>query len=125
MLTSLASAITHRARSLSESAFERVCAAAELPDRGSRVVEISGQEVLVCNSGGEFFAVLNLCPHAQSPLAGGRIRRGMISCPLHGMLFDLRDGDPKGALTRTPLTTFATRVVDGHIEVAIAADIER
>ena len=96
---------------------QRVCAASELADRESRVVTIDGNEILVCNSGGQFYAIDNRCPHAQSELAGGRIRRGMISCPLHGMLFDLATGEPKGALTDRPLTRYTVRTVDGEIEV--------
>ena len=93
--------------------------AEELAEQSSRLVQIDGQDILVCNAMGEFFAVANQCPHALSPLAGGRIRRKMISCPLHGMLFELGTGKPRGNLTQVPLTTFPVRVVDGMVEVEL------
>lgn len=100
--------------------FQVVFAAAELENNTSRAVEIEGVNVLVCNAGGEFYAVVNQCTHQASPLEGGRIRNCFISCPLHGARFDLRDGSTKGQLTQVPLKTFPVRVVDGQIEVAVS-----
>jgi 3-phenylpropionate/trans-cinnamate dioxygenase ferredoxin subunit len=97
--------------------FVRAFPTADLPDRAAKALGLEGKDILVCNSGGEFFAIANKCTHADSPLEGGRIRKTFISCPLHGMLFDLRTGEPKGQLTRKPLQTFPVRVVDGCIEI--------
>ncbi|MBT5792046.1 MAG: Rieske 2Fe-2S domain-containing protein, partial [Gammaproteobacteria bacterium] len=54
----------------------------------------------------------------NSPLAGGRVRNGFISCPLHGVRFDLRTGEPRGALTRIPVETYAVRDKDGMIVIS-------
>ncbi len=82
-------------------------------------VSVAGVSILICNSGGTQFAIQNRCPHQGKPLAGGRVRRGTIACPLHGMRFELGSGKPLGQLTTTPLWVFPTRIVDGVIEVAI------
>ena len=73
--------------------------------------------VLVCRSGDEFFAIENRCTHQDTPLAGGRVRRGFIACPLHGVMFDLRTGMPRGELTKTPVRTFTTEVTAGTLYV--------
>jgi 3-phenylpropionate/trans-cinnamate dioxygenase ferredoxin subunit len=99
--------------------FVRAIATADLPDRSAKAVELEGKDILVCSSGGEYYAVANKCTHADSPLEGGRVRKTFISCPLHGMLFDLRTGEPKGQLTNKPLPTFPVRVVDGFIEIDV------
>ncbi|MFV0277579.1 MAG: Rieske (2Fe-2S) protein [Parahaliea sp.] len=99
--------------------FQAVFAAEELGSNSSRAVEIDGVKVLVCNAGGEFYAVINQCTHQAAELDGGRIRNCFISCPLHGARFDLRDGSTKGQLTQVPLKTFPVRVVDGQVEVAV------
>lgn len=93
--------------------------ASELEKNKSRAVDLEGRSVLVCNAGGDFYAVENRCSHQAAELEGGRIRGCFISCPLHGLRFNLKDGEPMGQLTRTPITTFDVRVVDGVIEVAI------
>lgn len=99
--------------------FQAVFAAEELDNNSSRAVDVDGVNVLVCNAGGEFYAVINKCTHQASSLEGGRIRNCFISCPLHGARFDLRDGSTKGQLTQVPLETFPVRVVDGQVEVAV------
>lgn len=93
---------------------------AALPPGGSKAVSIEGLSVLVCNSNNEFFAVQNRCTHQDAELEGGRIRNGMISCPMHGVMFDVRTGCGKGQLGRVPLRTFPLRVVEGRIEVSVA-----
>ena len=84
----------------------------------SEVLELEGESVLLCNSGGSHFAILNQCTHQNSPLAEGRVRNGFISCPLHGVRFDLRTGEPRGTLTRVPVKTYAVRDEDGMIVIS-------
>ncbi|MBT5209668.1 MAG: ferredoxin, partial [Halieaceae bacterium] len=50
-------------------------------------------------------------------LAGGRIRRGHVSCPLHGVRFKLSTGEPVGQLTRVALKTFDVQIEAGMIGV--------
>lgn len=91
----------------------------ELGDNQSQATTLGGRHILICRAGGTLYAVENRCTHQEAELEGGRIRGCFISCPLHGVRFDLRDGSPMGQLTRVPLPTFEVRVVDGVIEVAV------
>jgi 3-phenylpropionate/trans-cinnamate dioxygenase ferredoxin subunit len=84
----------------------------------SEVLELEGESVLLCNSGGSHFAIRNQCTHQSSPLAGGRVRNGFISCPLHGVRFDLSTGEPRGTLTRVPVKTYSVRDEDGMIVIS-------
>ncbi len=85
-----------------------VMRAAELPEGGSRVVTVRGREIAVFNLGGEFFALINRCPHEGAPLGLG-LRVGvsesdrpgcyahsrpgeLLRCPWHGWEFDIRTG---------------------------------
>ncbi len=99
--------------------FQPAFADTELSDNDSRAVTISGQRVLICRAGGTLYAVENRCTHQDAELEGGRIRGCFISCPLHGVRFDLRDGSAMGQLTKTPLTVYQVREVAGMIEVAV------
>lgn len=85
-----------------------VCGVEELPPGVRRFVEVKGRSVGVFNVGGEFVAVLNLCPHELAPVCLGRVggttlpsapgewrwgREGeILACPWHGWEFDLRTG---------------------------------
>lgn len=103
------------------SQFHNVLDCVDVPVGKSRAVDIGGLSVLVCNVNNEYFAVENRCTHQGAELEGGRIRNGMIACPLHGVLFDVRNGCGKGPLGRVPLRTFAVQVFDGRIAVSLEA----
>lgn len=103
---------------MSESFIPTVQASTLAPD-SSVELTIGGISILICHSDGKHFAIQNRCPHQGRPLAGGRVRRGTIACPLHGMRFELGSGKPLGQLTSTPLRTFDTRIREGIIEVTI------
>lgn len=96
---------------------QRLLPAAELPPNANRAVRVGELCLLVCNADGVFHVVENRCSHQESPLEGGRIRRGHLSCPLHGVRFNLTTGMPQGALTRTPIRTYPTQIVDGYVTV--------
>lgn len=81
----------------------------------SRQVEVDGLSILLCNSGGVHFAIENRCTHQNTPLAGGRVRNGFISCPLHGVRFDLRTGEPRGDLARKPVRTYSVEEENGLV----------
>jgi anthranilate 1,2-dioxygenase ferredoxin subunit len=90
----------------------------DLPEGGTFATVMEELPVLICRIDGAVFAVINRCTHAASTLDGGRIRRGSISCPLHGARFDLKTGASIGGLY-APLQTFATRLAGATIEVEI------
>ena len=91
-----------------------------LASNSSEVVTVEGCEILLCHADGEVFALENRCTHQQAPLSGGRIRRGHVSCPLHGVRFTLRTGEPVGQLTRVPLKTFDVQIDGGMIAVKVS-----
>jgi nitrite reductase/ring-hydroxylating ferredoxin subunit len=93
----------------------------EIPPGGRKLVEVAGRSIAVFNLGGEFFALLNRCPHQGGPLCAGvqfsaltssvpgeyvHSRAGeLIRCPWHGWEFDIRTGrswfDPGGTRVRS------------------------
>ena len=84
----------------------------------SNVIDVDGESVLLCNSGGTHFAIKNQCTHQNSPLTGGRVRNGFISCPLHGVKFELATGEPRGSLTRVAIKTYPVKEEDEKIIVS-------
>ncbi|WP_156680925.1 Rieske (2Fe-2S) protein [Sphingomonas profundi] len=98
--------------------FHRALADADLGDNKAVGVILNGWPVAVCRADGAIFAVVDKCTHANALLSDGRVRRGAIMCPLHGARFDLAGGACIGGAYR-PLKTFAHRLADGWIEVAV------
>ena len=96
-----------------------ICPIDDIAENTSAAFEVAGLSVLLCRSNGTLYAVENRCSHQATELTGGRVRRGYVACPLHGVMFNLSNGEPVGTLTRTPIRTFAVQVEDGiaHIQV--------
>lgn len=96
-----------------------VCMVSDLAENTSTSIETEAGSILVCKSGGEIFAIENKCTHQDTPLAGGRIRRGHVSCPLHGVLFNLSSGEPIGQLTRKAVRTYPVVINNDQVAVDI------
>jgi len=73
-----------------------------------KIVEVGGRSIGVYNINGEYFAILNRCPHQAGPLCKGNtyglLKAGgvgefeysrpgeIVRCPWHGWEFDVRTG---------------------------------
>ena len=64
----------------------------EFSDGSRKKVTVEGQEVLVTRVGGSYYAVGNRCTHMGGDLAAGQLNGTVITCPLHGSQFDVRNG---------------------------------
>ena len=73
-------------------------------------VEINEVKVLICNTTQGVYAVEDNCSHANMPLEGGKIQRNLISCPVHGALFDLKTGEAKGRPASVKIRTFELKL---------------
>jgi nitrite reductase/ring-hydroxylating ferredoxin subunit len=85
-----------------------VASVAEFPPGTRRLIEIDGRGIAVFNVKGEYFALLNRCPHNGGSLVEGVLtgllestepgqyaysRQGeVIRCPWHGWEFDIKTG---------------------------------
>lgn len=92
---------------------------ADVPVGGMRTCVVEGRELVICHTREGVFALDNTCTHAYARLCEGRLRATRLVCPLHGASFDIRDGRVLGPPAEVPLATYAVRVVDGAIEVAL------
>ena len=89
---------------------QRVCSLSELPDEGAIRVELGSTPVCVARSGGQVYALRDVCSHADVPLSEGDVEDGAIECWLHGSLFDLKTGAPSGLPATKPVPTYAVTV---------------
>jgi nitrite reductase/ring-hydroxylating ferredoxin subunit len=94
-----------------------------------KIVEVSGRQVGVFNVNGEFFALLNRCPHGGAELCKGTVvglvqpqgvgeyaiaRKGeFIRCPFHGWEFEIRTGQSYCAPERLKIRKFEVSVQSG------------
>lgn len=98
-----------------------VAAVQDLPPGSRKLLTVRGRPVAIFNLDGEFFGLLNRCPHQGGDLCAGLVtavvtadqpgeyrmsRHGeIIRCPWHGWEFDIRTGqswcDPEHTYVRS------------------------
>ncbi len=88
----------------------RAASLAEIPENGAIRVELAGQPVCLARSGGQVYALADVCSHADVALSEGDVEDGKIECWLHGSLFDLATGAPSGLPAVKPVPTFPVTV---------------
>jgi 3-phenylpropionate/trans-cinnamate dioxygenase ferredoxin subunit len=55
-------------------------------------ITVDGVPVLLCNVGGEIYAVEDVCTHDGNALGSGELDGCRIMCPRHGAFFDVTTG---------------------------------
>lgn len=111
----------------------------DLDPGDSMIIEIRSQELGVFNIDGEFYAILNTCPHQNGPIAEGNLGRTVVAdppkqgerveerydpdltvlrCPCHSWSFDITTGENIAAPeTGRDIITYETEVEDGKIYI--------
>ena len=64
----------------------------ELTDGAKKKITVEGQEIMLARVGSDYYAVGNRCPHMKGDLSAGTLEGTIITCPRHGLQFDIRDG---------------------------------
>jgi 3-phenylpropionate/trans-cinnamate dioxygenase ferredoxin subunit len=107
-----------------------VAATSEFPPGTRRLIDVDGRAIAVFNLKGEYFALLNRCPHNGGPLAEGVItgllqsatpgdysnaREGeIIRCPWHGWEFDIKTGKSFCSVIKARARPFPVKVEPGQ-----------
>ena len=99
-----------------------VCALADVPRLGARVLERPGDPrgnvAIFRTSDDRVFALADRCPHKGGPLSEGIVHGDRVTCPLHNWNVVLASGlavaPDEGCVAR-----YAVRVDDGRILVAL------
>ena len=72
--------------------FVEVLKAGDLQDGQMKSVKAGGQDILVAKVVGKFYVAENTCPHMGGKLAQGKLAGTVVTCPVHGSQFELKDG---------------------------------
>ena len=107
----------------------------EIAPGTSKVVEVNGRAVGIFNVNGEFFALLNRCPHAGAELCKGNIvslvqsdgvgdyqlrRHGeFLRCPWHGWEFEVKSGKSFLDPAKYRVKTYSVEEQDGTVFVVV------
>ena len=101
----------------------------EIAPGAAKMVTVRGRDIGIFHVNGEYFALLNRCPHEGAPLCRGKLaslvesdmpgeyrmsRHGeMLKCPWHGWEFDIRTGQSWCDPTNTYVKRYGVTVQRG------------
>jgi 3-phenylpropionate/trans-cinnamate dioxygenase ferredoxin subunit len=115
------------------SSLVEVSKTSELKDGTMEDMSVDGHEVLLARVGDKYYAADNRCPHMGGKLSRGKLEGTVVTCPLHGSQFDLRDGQVVRWLKKSgfistvskaikppkPLATYSVKVEGDRILIEI------
>lgn len=79
-----------------------------------------GEEVIgLYRLGEDIFALADICTHQFAYISEGYLEDGVIECPLHQALFDIRTGCVLEGPAKKPLRSFATKIADDQVFIAL------
>jgi 3-phenylpropionate/trans-cinnamate dioxygenase ferredoxin subunit len=100
--------------------FVRACAVSDVPDEGAIGIHVDGQPVAIVRTGGEVFALRDVCSHADLCLSEGDVDGYTIECPAHGSRFDVRTGKVSRFPARRPVEVYPVRIDGQEVLVSLS-----
>ncbi|MCQ9131644.1 non-heme iron oxygenase ferredoxin subunit [Streptomyces hilarionis] len=104
---------------MSTSGYTYLCRIEALQEGVPRRFEAQGVPVSLVLTGGEVFAIHDLCSHAAVSLSEGEVEDCAVECWLHGSRFDLRSGEPLDPPATRPVPVYPVTVEDGSVHVDV------
>jgi len=89
----------------------------EIAPGSTRRIVVEGTDILLCNVGGEIYAVEDICTHDGGPLDQGELEESRLMCPRHGAYFDVKTGTALTLPAIVPLKTYPVRIEGDEIVV--------
>ncbi|MFF3670393.1 Rieske (2Fe-2S) protein [Microtetraspora malaysiensis] len=102
--------------------FEKVCKVSDIPDDGALGVEVGDTPVALVRTGGEVFALHDVCSHAEVKLSEGEVYDHTLECWLHGSCFDLRSGKSTGPPATKPVNVYRVKIDGDDVYVSLSKE---
>ena len=104
-----------------ETRWVEVARAEDIPPGSFVCVWVEGQPIDIFNMDGEYYAIGDVCTHAETSLSDGDfyedIRGWVIECPLHGSQFDVTTGEAVSLPATGNAGKYEVKVEDGVVYV--------
>lgn len=96
--------------------------ATELAEGRPACVIAGDVPVMVVREGDRLHALANRCNHRGGPLHEGELGDGTVTCPWHGSIFRLADGNLERGPASSPQPAYEARIEAGRVEVRQVTD---
>lgn len=105
--------------------FRQVGTVDELSRQATSLVVVDGRPIVLARTSDGFRAIDNYCTHMGAPLAEGVVEGDEIVCPWHAARFAIETGEASRGPARCTLPTYAVRIRQGCVEVAVDVEAEK
>lgn len=99
------------------SSFLTVAKVSDVPPGRTKVVELEGKRIALCNANGTIYAIDDICTHDNGPLGEGELFGDQIECPRHGARFDVKTGKVVCLPAVRPVKTYEVKVEGGEVRI--------
>ncbi len=82
-----------------------------------KVIAIEDRRLALCNVGGEYFCIDDVCTHDGGSFDQAELDDNEIECPRHGARFDVTSGRALCLPAVMPVKTYPVRVEGGQVQV--------
>ena len=96
--------------------WKHVCAVSKLSDGEPLGIKLGEQRIALYKVDDDIFATDDVCSHAFALLSTGFLEAHVIECPLHGGMFDVRDGKCRAGGYKD-IRAFPVEIRDGEVFV--------
>lgn len=98
--------------------FRTVARASDVGPGEMKLVNVDGEEVVIANVDGDYFAFDNTCTHEGGPLVDGELAGDIVTCPWHFTPFNVKTGEAlEGGVTDEPVATYEVRLEGDDIRI--------
>ena len=94
------------------SAWVKIGEVDSIGEGGSRI-DVGEHRLALFRIDSDFYAIGDLCSHAEASLSEGELFGDEVECPRHGSEFNVRTGKPGSLPATQPVPTYELRV-DGN-----------
>jgi len=97
----------------------KVATVDQVPPGSMHYVDVDGLPIGLANVAGTIYAFSDSCRHAGGSLSSGVLHEDIVTCPLHGWAFNVRNGKSFVPPVGLRIATYEVRVEDGDVYLVI------
>jgi 3-phenylpropionate/trans-cinnamate dioxygenase ferredoxin subunit len=90
--------------------YAKVLSTGDLSSGKMKGVEALGEQILLINLGGKYYAMGDICTHMTCNLSRGQIKGATVICPCHFSVFDIKTGRVLGGPASRPEPVFKVKI---------------
>ena len=91
----------------------------DITQNASKVFNIDDNDIAIINCNDEYYAIDDLCSHAEASLSDGEVYDCKVECPLHGAEFDLKTGEAITLPATKSVNTYPVSIEDDYLFLEI------